>query len=122
MPNRNPFYVGTIGMNVVKATSTGTTTTWAVTVNNEAFEITTDSLTCAVTTLPTMTITNSSITATSKVYVTLAKGTASTWVATIATVTPSAGQVIVVIQNIAASGSFNGTFVLSWFVVNAKGT
>lgn len=121
MPIKTPTYLNALALNVVKWTSTWAGTTWAITINAEAFAITTDSLTGAVTTLHTLTITNNTVTADSIPYFVIQKWTLTTGVPAITSATVSAGQIVLVIQNIAASWSFNGTLKINWFIINPKG-
>ena len=66
----------------------------------------------------TETITNPNITVNSQVFISLAKGTNSAGAPIVSTVTPGAGSVVVVIQNVAPSAALNGTVVIHYRVFN----
>jgi hypothetical protein len=97
---------------------TGTSSSNAVTINGVRGTITTEALTTAAAATFTETLTNSSITAASQVFVTVGLGTSSTGVPVLTTVTPAAGSVVIIIQNNHASAAFNGTLKISFQVVN----
>lgn len=80
-------------------------------------EATSAALTTAAGAQATITITNASIAATSKVFVALKNGTNSAGAPVVVTVTPGAGSAAVVIQNIHASAALNGTLKAEYFVV-----
>lgn len=92
----------------------------AVTVTTTKSTITTDKLTLTAGQTYTLTITDSSATATSRFYPTLRNGTNTTQVplselqsaAYIVSVTPASGSVVVVIGNVNATTALNGTVIL----------
>lgn len=90
----------------------------AATLNGSRGTITTEALTTAAGAVYTETLTDSSITAASQVYVSVGNGTNSAGTPALATVTPAAGSVVIKIQNIHASAALNGTLAVSFLVVN----
>lgn len=102
-----------------KGTKTATGAAGAATLNKPSGKITTEALTTAAGVTYTLTLTNSEIAAADIVQVTVALGTATTGMPTIATVKPAAGSVVVIVQNIHASAALNGTLVFSFLVLKA---
>jgi hypothetical protein len=100
------------------ATSTGTSTSSAATVNAQTGVITTEALTTAAGATYTMVLTNSYIKAGSVVQVSIGKGTATTGVPTVAWVTTTASTATIIIQNIDAAVALNGTIKIAFAVFN----
>ena len=75
------------------------------------------SLTTAAGATASISITDASITATSKVFAAVFNGTNSAGSPAITTVTPGLGAATVVVQNIHASAALNGTLKVIYFVV-----
>jgi hypothetical protein len=96
---------------------TATATAGAATLAKVSGKITSEALTTAAGVTYTLTLTNTEIEATDQVYVSVAKGTATTGTLTVADVKPAAGSVVIIIQNIHASAAVNGTIVISFFTV-----
>jgi len=98
----------------------GTTTSTAAagTINAQAGVITTEALTTAAGATYTMTLTNSYISASSIVLVTVAKGTATTGEPVVQFVTPAAGSAVILIRNVSAAGAVNGTIKIGFVVHN----
>jgi hypothetical protein len=99
---------------VDSGTKTATATSGAATLNKNAGTITTESLSTAAAATYTLTLTNSDIAATDQVMASVQFGTSTTGQPDIYTVTPSAGQVVIVVGNSAASAAFNGTLKISF--------
>lgn len=97
---------------------TATSTAGAATVGNQAGLITTESLTTAAGSTYTMTLTNALITANSLVFVTVAKGSATTGEPVVQFVTPAAGSAVILIRNVAAAAALNGTIKIGFYIVN----
>lgn len=97
---------------------TATSTAGAATISNQAGLITTEALTTAAGSTYTMTLTNALITASSLVFVTVAKGTATTGEPVVQFVTPAAGSAVILIRNVAAAAALNGTVKIGFYVVN----
>lgn len=95
---------------------TGTSTAAAATVNTQVGQITTESLTTAAGATYSFTLTNSLITATSKVFASVGLGTATTGTPCVAYITPGTGSATIVIQNIAAAAALNGTIKINFHV------
>lgn len=108
--------VGASKIQLDAGTKTAIATAGAATLNKMAGVITSEALTTAAAADYTLTLTNSDIAASDQVMVSVQLGTATTGVPTVATVTPGAGQVIIVVQNIAASAALNGTIKISFVV------
>lgn len=84
---------------------------------NVSGETTSSSLTTAAGATASITITNASIVATSKVFAAVKNGTNSAGMPVVTTITPGSGSATVVVQNIHASAALNGTLKLEYFVV-----
>lgn len=91
-------------------TATGTSN--ASTLNNKAGTITTESATTAAGATFTETITNSAVAATDLCFASVT--TAGTGSPAVTKVTPAAGSLVVIIQNIHASAAFNNTLAISF--------
>lgn len=96
-------------------TAVGTTTATA-TLNNMAGNVTSASLTTAAGGTYTLTLTNSNIAVGDQVMVDVGNGTNSGGQPTVANVTPGAGQVVVVVQNIHGTTALNGTIIIAFVV------
>lgn len=96
--------------------TTSTAAAGAVTLNTRAGKITTETLTTTGQSVYTLTITNSSITATDIVMASLANGTNTTGLPTINQVTPGAGTLVIKVANCAttATNPLGGTLVISF--------
>jgi len=102
----------------VSVSGTATSTAAAATINKQVGKITTEALTTAAGATYTMTLTNSLIAATSAVFVSVGKGTATTGEPVVQFVTPAAGSVVILIRNVSAAGALNGTITIDFLVVN----
>lgn len=80
-------------------------------------QVTSEALTTAAGATYTLTLTNNLIATDSFVYVTVKLGTATTGMPVVTTVTPAAGSVVIIVQNIHASAALNGTIVLDVVLV-----
>lgn len=98
------------------ATGTATSTANAATINAQTGMITTEALTTAAGATYTMTLTNSYISASSIVLVTVGKGTDTAGMPTVAFVTPAAGSAVIILQNIHAANALNGTIKIGFKV------
>lgn len=99
---------------VDSGTKTATATTGAATLNKNAGVVTSEALTTAAAATYTLTLTDSAIAAADQVLASVQLGTATTGTPTIATVTPAAGSVVIVVQNIHASAALNGTIKITF--------
>ena len=109
---------GTINADSSTATATGNTASGNATCNAMAGVITTTSSTTAAGSSYTLTITDSVVASSDLIFCSLNNGTNSTSVPIISRVLPSSGGFTVLIYN-AGSVAFNGTFVVSFFVLKA---
>lgn len=100
-------------LSVIGGTVTGAA--GAATLNAGAGTITTESLTTAAGAQFTETLTNSFIAAADLVFVQVS--TTGTGTPVVAEVTPAAGSVVIVIQNIHASAAFNAALKIQFFVL-----
>lgn len=98
-------------------TGTATATAGAATLAKVAGKITSETLSTAAGATYTLTLTNTKIEATDLVFASVAYGTASAGTPAITRVTPAAGSVVIVVQNVHASAALNGTIVISFFTV-----
>ena len=104
-------------LHVDTGTKTAAATTGAATLNKMAGVITSEALTTAAGADYTLTLTDSDIAATDQVMASVQLGSATTGTPAVATVTPGAGSVVIVIQNIHATAALNGTIKISFVVL-----
>jgi len=90
----------------------------AVTLNRQSGKITTKSLTTASDGFYTFTLTNSLISATTKIFVNWTGGTESAGRPTIYKATCGSGSATIIILNLTGAGSFNGTVQLDYVIFN----
>ena len=95
-------------------TKTATAVAGAATLNKNAGVITSEALTTAAGATYTLTLTDSAIAAADQVMASVSLGTATTGTPTITTVTPAAGSVVIIVQNIHASAALNGTIKIAF--------
>ncbi|MBX9593931.1 MAG: hypothetical protein K2X46_06185 [Roseomonas sp.] len=98
-------------------TKTAAATAGAATLDKLAGVITSEALTTAAGASYTLTLTNSTIAAADQVFASVGYGTSTTGAPVVTRVTPAAGSVVVVVQNIHASAALNGTIRISFLVV-----
>lgn len=98
-------------------TKTAAATSGAATLNKLAGVITSESLSTAAGASYTLTLTDSQIAAADQVFASVALGTATTGTPTVTTVKPSAGSVVIIVQNVSAAAALNGTIKVSYAVV-----
>lgn len=96
---------------------TATATSGSATVNTLAGLITTESLTTAAGAVYTLTVNNNKISSSDLIFVSVNNGSNTGGSPTLTTVSPANGSFVVKIQNIHATAAFNGTLVVSFFVV-----
>lgn len=106
---------GSLG-SFLQPTTAATGSAGASTCNGQRCQITTESLATAASSTFTETVTDSAVAANSLIFASVT--TAGTGVPVVANVTPSAGQVILKIQNVATAAAFNNTLTIDLFVVN----
>ena len=83
-------------------------------------KITSEALTTAQNLFYTLTITNTAVTAADIVMASLANGTNTAGTPVITSVTPGAGSIVIVVQNMHATAvALNGTLVISFQVLKA---
>jgi hypothetical protein len=117
MPNKNPMYLDAVALDVVSGTSASA----AITLNCNAFKITTESLTTAAAAEYTLTMTNNKIGVNSIVIFSVGRGstTQGTMIAGGATI--SDGSAVLVMTNTHATEALNGTLSIRGYVFNPKG-
>lgn len=101
-------------LSVGSGTKTATATAGAATLNKSAGTVTSDALTTAAGANYTLTITNSFVAAGDQAFASVANGTNSAGLPVVATVTPGAGTLTVVVRNAHASAALNGTLLVSF--------
>ena len=101
-------------LRVDTGTKTASATAGAATLNKSAGVITSEALTTAAGATYTLTLTDSAIAAADQVLASVQLGTATTGTPVVTTVTPAAGSVVIVVQNIHASAAVNGTIKISF--------
>lgn len=115
--NRNSqLTLNTNGSVAFGATGTATASAGAVTLNQQLGVITSESLTTAAGSAYTLTLTNSMIASTSRIFVSFSNGTNSQGTLALGEVTPSSGSATIVIRNIHASQALNGTIKVTFLV------
>jgi len=90
----------------------------AITLNRQSGTVTTKSLTTASDGFYTMTLTNSLITTTSKVFLSYCGGTESAGRPTVYRVVSNSGSATIILLNLTGAGSFNGDVKLNFVVFN----
>ena len=113
----NPSTFRTTLMALDSGTKTATATSGAATLNKSAGVITSEALSTAAASTYTLTLTNSTIAATDQVFASVSTGTSTTGMPCITTTKPGAGSVVIVVQNVAASGALNGTIKIAFHVL-----
>ncbi|TGP26098.1 MULTISPECIES: hypothetical protein [unclassified Mesorhizobium] len=93
---------------------TATATAGAATLNNRWGVVTSESLATAAGATYTLTVTDNQIAATDMVFASVAYGTSNAGSPAIMRVTPSAGSLVIIVQNIHASAALNGTIVIAF--------
>ena len=109
-----------LGGSLVVPQTSATATGGAATANGSAGKITSEALTTAAAAAYTLTLTNSVIAAGDIVFASVANGTNTQGIVGVGRVTPGAGSVVITIRNLHASQAFNGTLVISYFVIKAS--
>ena len=97
---------------------TATAVSGAATLNKGSGVITTEALTTAAAGTYTLTLTDSAIAATDTVFVSVQAGTSTAGLPEVATVTPGAGSVVIVIHNDSAA-ALNGTLKVGFFTLKS---
>lgn len=102
----------------ISDTGAATAAAGAATLNRSLNVITSEALTTAAGANYTLTLTNNRIAADSYVSGSVKLGTATQGLPVIATITPAAGSVVVVVQNADGADALDGTIVLTLEVMN----
>jgi len=103
-----------ISPSIDNGTKTATATAGAATLNKNAGVVTSEALVTAAGATYTLTIANSAVTAADQVMASVAYGTSTTGSPAIMRVTPAAGSLVIVVQNIHASAALNGTIKIAF--------
>jgi hypothetical protein len=98
-------------------TKAATAVSGAATLAKGSGVVTSEALTTAAAATYTLTITDAAVSATDLAFASVKLGTATTGLPEIATVTPGAGSLVVVVRNAHASAALNGTIAVSFFVL-----
>ena len=108
----------TVGsLKVDTGTKTATASSGAATLNKSAGVVTSEALTTAAGATYTRTLTNSVVAAADQVFASVNLGAGTGGTPTIASVTPAAGSVVIVVQNIHASAAFNAAIKILFHVL-----
>lgn len=110
-----------VGCLEVAMPSTGTAVSGAVTLNQGAGFITTESLSTATGASYTLTFTNSLIDANTLIFTNVSLGTSTQGTPDVTTSLDAAGSATVLVKNIDATNAFNGTIVIGFFLVRKAG-
>lgn len=100
----------------ITATATGTSGTSTVTLNTPLGVITTDAITTAAAATHVMTVTDSTVTATSIIHASVSQN-GSTGLPVITSIEPGSGSFIVRVTNLHASAAFNAALKIAFEVV-----
>ena len=103
-------------LKVDTGTKTATAVAGAATLNKNAGVVTSEALTTAAGATYTLTVTDSAVAAADQVTASVQLGTATTGMPAVATVTPAAGSLVIIVQNIHASAALNGTIKIAFVV------
>ena len=98
-------------------TKTATAASGAATLNKMAGVVTSEALTTAAGATYTLTLTNSSVAAADQVFASVNLGAGTGGMPTVCQVTPAAGSVVIVVQNVHASAAFNAAIKIIFMVV-----
>lgn len=93
---------------------TATATSGAATLANKAGLVTSEALTTAAAAIYTLTVTDTVVAATDLCFANVAYGTSTTGSPAVTRVTPAAGSLVILVQNIHASAALNGTIVVGF--------
>lgn len=104
------------GSNLTSDTGTATAVAGAATLNKQSGTITSESLTTAAGSTYTLTITDSVVTAASRVFASADNGTNTGGELTVQRITPAAGSVVIVVKNTGGI-AYNGTIKINFFAV-----
>ncbi len=115
-PQTGGVFIDGIRPSPPPATLTATAVSGAATLNRMLGEVTSESLSTAAGATYTLTLTNSFVSATDTIIPTVQLGTATTGSPAVTTVTPGNGQVVIVVQNVAASAALNGTIKIGFVI------
>ena len=106
------------GIPAIDGLGTVTAASNAATLNKGTGVITSESLTTAAASTYTCTLTNAKIKATSAVFVSVGLGSSTTGTPALLDMTWAAGSLVVVVKNIHASASLNGTILIAYQILN----
>lgn len=109
------------GVFEVNMPSVGTAVAGAVTLNQGAGLITSESLSTAAGSTYTLTLTNSFIDANTLIFVNVGLGTSTQGTPDPTTVVCTAGSATILIKNVDATNALNGTIVIGFFLVRKSG-
>lgn len=99
------------------SSGTATATAGAATLNTQLGVVTSEALTTAAGATYTLTLTNTKIATTSRLFVSTGYGTSTTGSPAVMRVQPAAGSATIVIQNIHATVALNGTITIAFLVL-----
>lgn len=106
-------------LKVDTGTKTAAAVAGAATLNKNAGVVTSEALTTAAGADYVLTLANSDIAAGDQVHASVGNGTNTAGTPNLASITVSAGQAVITVQNIHASAALNGTLTISFLVVKA---
>src|ERR1700741_2103787 len=102
------------GANVTRDTGTASATAGAATLNKQTGTITSEAITTAAGAAYTLTLTNSVVSATSRVTGSVDNGTNTQGIPVVGLVTPGSGSVTIKVYNLHASQALNGTIKINF--------
>jgi hypothetical protein len=104
------------GAEIALDTGTATATTGAATLSKQSGVVTSEALTTAAGSSYTLTLTNTLVAATSRVFASVQNGTNTQGELTVTSITPGSGSVAIVVKNSHGSQALNGTIKISFLV------
>jgi|SRR6185503_16902381 len=99
---------------------TATAVAGAATLNKSSGVITSEALTTVPGATYSLNISNTDAQAGDMAFASVANGTNAAGVPAVATVTVTNGHIVIVVQNIAAAGNFNGTLAISYMLIKSS--
>jgi hypothetical protein len=106
-----------VGVLEVDMPAAGVAVAGAATLNQGAGIVTSEALTTAAASTYTLTLTNSLIDANTLVMTDVGLGTSTNGTPSVCSVVPGAGSATIAVKNVDAVNAFNGTIVISFFLV-----
>jgi hypothetical protein len=105
------------GKRLIPDTGTATATAGAATLSKQSGTVTSEALTTAAGAAYTLTLTNTLVATTSRVFASVDNGTNSQGDPAVGLITPGSGSIVIKVANRHATQAFNGTIKINFFVL-----